>query len=156
MAWSSSKTFRQFSADQATNTAAFALTTDTIKMALFNNTPTPDQNVTAANSAYNVSQWVTAQEVWQAVQWPQAGVALTSKVVSVATAGKVVFDAADVASGTTATLASVFGALVYDDTLTTPVADQGIGFTYFGGSNGVTGGQFTIQLDPSGLIIWTL
>jgi hypothetical protein len=155
MAWSSSKVFRQFIADAMGNTAALDLDSDTIKAALYNNSITPDQNVSAANSCYNVSQWATAQEVWQAVQWPQAGVALASKVLSVATAGVVVFDAADTASGSTATLASVYGCLVYDDTMTSP-ADQGLGFSYFGGSNGVTSGTLTLVWDSSGIIRFTL
>jgi hypothetical protein len=155
MAWSSSKVFRQFIADSMGNTAPLDLDSDVIKVALYNNSITPDQNVTAANSCYNVAQWATAQEVFQAGQWAQGGVALASKVLSVVTAGVVVFDAADTASGSAATLASVYGCLVYDDTVTSP-ADQGIGFSYFGGSNGVTGGTLTVVWDATGIIRFTL
>lgn len=156
MAWSNSKIFRQFLADALGNTAALDLDSDTITVALYNNTGTPDQNVTAANSAYNVAQWVTANEVYQAGQWAQGGVNLASKVLDVSTSAVVMFDAADTASGSAATLASVYGCLVYENTLTTPVADQGICFNYFGGSQSVTSGTFTIQWSANGIARFTL
>ena len=156
MAWSNSKIFRQFLADALGNTAALDLDSDTITVALYNNTPTPDQNVTAANSAYNVAQRVTANEVWQAGQWAQAGVNLASKVIDVATSAVVMFDAADTASGSAATLANVYGCLVYENTLTTPVADQGICYNYFGGVQSVTSGTFTIQWSANGIARFTL
>ena len=156
MAWSNSKIFRQFVADAFANVAALDLDSDTIKVALYNNTGTPDQNVTAANSAYNVSQWATANEVYQAGQWAQGGVALASKVIDVATSAVVMFDAADTASGAAATLTNAYGCLVYEDTLTTPVADQGICFNYFGGAQSVTGGTFTIQWSANGILRITL
>jgi hypothetical protein len=156
MAWSSSKIFRQFLADALGNTAALDLDSDTIKVALYNNSITPDQNVSAANSAYNAGQWALANEVSQAGQWAAGGVALASKVLDVATSAVVMFDAADTASGSAATLASVYGCLVYEDTLTTPVADQGISFNYFGGSNSVTSGTFTVVWSANGIVRFTL
>jgi len=151
MAWTNSKVFRAFVADAVDNTTAFDLGADTVKVALYNGTITPDQNVTSANSAYNVGQWATAQEVYQAGQWAQAGVALTGQTVNSGTSGVVFYDANDTASGSAATLASVYGCLVYDDTLTTPVADQGICFNYFGGTNSVTNGTFTVIWNANGI-----
>jgi hypothetical protein len=153
MAWTNSKVFRPWLADSVTRTEPFALATDTIRAALYNTTTTPDQNVTSALSAYAAvgSQWVVANEVSQAVQWPAGGVALASVVVNSATAGVVFFDAADTASGSAATLAGVFGTLVYDDTVTTPVADQGISYNYFGGTQSVTNGTFTIVWNANGI-----
>lgn len=156
MTWSNSKIFRQAIADALGNTTALDLDTDTIKVALFNNSITPDQNVSAANSAYNAGQWATANEVYQTGQWAQGGVALASKVLDVATSGVVMFDAADTASGSAATLANVHGALIHDDTLTTPVADQGVCFNYFGGANGVTNGTFTVVWNANGVFRLTL
>lgn len=159
MAWANSKIFRPYFADIAANTTAMDLDgTDTLKAALYNNSVTPSQDVTSVLSAYNgaASQWVVANEVSQAVQWPAGGVALTSPVVNSGTAGVVFFDAADTASGSAATLASVFGTLVYDDTITTPVADQGICFNYFGGTQSVTAGTATIQWAINGIKRWTL
>lgn len=156
MAWSNSKIFRQAVADMFGNTTAMDLDADSIKAALYNNTGTPDQNVTAANSAYNVGQWVTGNEVSQVGQWAAGGVALASKVVDVATAAVVMFDAADTASGAAATLANVYGCLIYDDTLATPVAKQGICFNYFGGVQSVTSGTFTVQWSANGIFRITL
>lgn len=158
MAWSASAIFRPFLADVLDNTAAFDLGADSIKAALYNNTPTPDNDVTSALSAYNAtsSQWVTANEVFEAVQWPQGGVALTSQTVNSATADVVFFDAADTASGSAADLASVFGVQVYDDALATPVADQGISYNYLGGSNSVVNGTFTIVWHANGIFRLTI
>lgn len=156
MAWTAtegSHVFRPFLADQMTQTAVFDLDTHAFKAALYGNTGTPTQNVTSVLSAYNAaaSQWVTANEVFQAGQWAQAGITLVAPVINSATAGVVFWDANDVASGAAATLTNVYGALVYDDTLTTPVADQGVCFNYFGGPNSVTNGTFTISWSANGI-----
>ncbi len=151
MAWTNSKVFRPFLADVMGNVTAFDLDADTFRVALYNNTITPDNDVTSANSAYNVGQWATAQEVFQAGQWAQAGVALASLSLNSGTADVVFFDAADTASGSAATLANVYGCLVYDDTLTTPVADQGVSYNYFGGTNSVTNGTLTVVWHANGI-----
>lgn len=151
MAWTNSKVFRPFLADVMGNTTAVTLGSDVPKVALYNNSITPDLNVTSANSAYNVGQWATAQEVFQAVQWAQGGVALAGTSLNSATSGVVFYDASDTASGSAATLASVFGCLVYDDTLTTPVADQGMSYNYFGGTNSVTNGTLTVVWHANGI-----
>lgn len=156
MAWTNSKIFRQTLGDYFVRTTNFAMDfdADTFKAALFNNSITPDNDVTAANSAYNVGQWATANEVFEAGQYAQGGVALTSQSLNVGTADVVFFDAADVVSGSAADLANVFGCLVYDDTLTTPVADQGACYNYFGGANSVVNGTFTVQWSANG--IWRI
>lgn len=156
MAWSNSKIFRAFVASSFGNVAALDLDADTFKAAWYNNTTAPDQNVTAANSAYNVDQWTTTNEVSQVTQSPAGGIALTSISLNSATSAVVFFDAADTATGSAATLANIYGALVYDDTLTTPVADQGISFNYFGGAQSVTAGQFTAVWHANGIIRITL
>jgi hypothetical protein len=151
---------RPFLADVLDNTAALDLGADSCKAALYNNTITPDNDVTAALSAYNAgsSQWLTAQEQFEAGQWAQGGVALTSQVLNSGTADTVYWDAADTVSGTGADLANVYGCLVYDDTITTPVADQGISYHYFGGSNSVVNGTFTIiwAAPPSAILSFAL
>lgn len=155
MAWTDSRIFRQFVADTLAGTAVFDLDapSDTYKVALYNNSITPDKDATAALSAYNASTsaWLTANEVFQAGQWAQAGVALTSMTITTPATGVIMFDAADTASSSAATLASVYGCLVYNDTKTTPVADQGVCFNYFGGVNSVTNGTLTVVWNASGL-----
>lgn len=153
MAWSNSKVFRPFLGDVVSNTAAFNLASggDTFKVALFNNTITPDNDVSAANSAYNAGQWANTNEVSDAGQWDAGGVALSSQTVNVGTSDTVFWDAADTASGSSATLSGVNGCQVYDDTLTTPVADQGVCYNYFGGDNSVTNGTFTVVWNANGI-----
>lgn len=154
MAWSNSKIFRPYLADVLANTTAIDLDTDTIHVALYNTTPTPDQNVTSALSAYNAatSQWVVANEVSDGTNWDAAGEPITGKVVDSATAATVFFDGTNTPqSGATCTLAGVFGGLVYDFSLATPVDNQGISFNYFGGTNSVTGGTFTVVWHANGI-----
>jgi hypothetical protein len=160
VAWTGSHMFRQWIADCMTRTqTGLSFAGDVPKVALYGNTITPDENVTAALSAYNAtaSQWLTAGELFQAGQWAQGGVALTgaSGVTNfTGTADAVWYAAANTASGAACTLAGVYGDLVYDDTLTAPVADQGIAFHYFGGSQSVTAGTFSVIWNASG--IWRI
>lgn len=151
MAWTNSKIFTAYVKDVLENTTAMDANSDTFKAALYNNTTAPDQTVTSANSAYNAGQWVVANEVSNSTNWPAGGVALTSVTSTVASA-TYTFDAADTASPTsTATLSNVYGVLVYDDTITTPVADQGVCFNYLGGANSVTSGSFTVVWAATGI-----
>lgn len=160
MAWAASHMFRQWIADCLTRTqTSLNFATDVPKAALYGNTITPDENATAVLSAYNAtsSAWLTAGEVYQAGQWAQGGVALgsTTGVTNfTGTADAVWYGAANTASGSTCTLANVYGDLVYDSTLTAPVANQGIAFHYYGGSQSVTAGTFTIFWNTSG--VWRI
>ncbi len=157
MAWSNSKIFRPFLADMCGNVAAFDLDVDTVKNALYDNDITPDQNVSSANSAYNAGQWTAAgNEVSDGAEWAAGGVALTGGVIDSSVAAVVFFDANDTASGASATLANVFGCLIYDDTLAAPVADQGICFNYLGGANSVVDGTFTVVYHADGILRFTL
>jgi len=156
MAWSNSKIFRITLANALGNVTALDLDADSFKLANFNNSITPDQNVTAANTAYNVGQWASANEVSQSGQWAAGGIAIGSTVLDTSTNGIVMFDGADVASGSAATLSNVYGGLVYDDTLTTPVADQGLCYLYYGGAASVTNGTLTVQFAATGICRWDL
>lgn len=151
MAFTESRIFRQYIADILGNTTALDFDTDTWKVALYNNTGTPSRDVAAVNSAYNVDQWVTANEQTSAGQWAAGGVALASKTLTTPSSGVIMADAADTSSGATATLANVYGCLVYDTTIATPVANQGACYNYFGGTNSVTSGTFTVVWSANGL-----
>lgn len=152
MAWSDSRVFRAFLGDIALNTAAFDLDTDTFLVALYDNDITPDNDVSAGNSAYNAAQWTSAgNEVSESGQWAAGGVALTSPTINVGTADVVFWDASDTASGSAADLANVYGCLVYDDTLASPVANQGVCYNYFGGANSVVNGTFTVVWAANGI-----
>lgn len=147
MAWSASKAFRQAYADMVGNVTALDYDADTFKVAAFDNTITPNSDVSAANSAYGAGVWASGGV--SGTNLPAAGVALASKTVDVGTNGQVTIDAADnVITGTS--LTNITGLLCYDDTLTTPVADQGFGYHYLGGSSSPSG-DVTFVYSASGL-----
>lgn len=155
MAWSASKIFVSTIEDMLENTTAMDLNTDSFKVALFNNTITPDQTVVSASTAFGAGVWASGQ-VFDAAEWPTGGQVLDS-VTFAPTANVLKFDAADeVSTGTSATLANVYGCLIYDDSATTPVADQGVCYLYFGGVNSVTDGTFTVVFNASGIFTLTL
>jgi hypothetical protein len=159
MAWAASAIFRPFLTDVLGNVTAMDLSgasVDTFKAALYNTTTTPDNDVASAASAYNTGVWVVGNEVTEAGQWAAGGVALTSPAISNPAADIVMFDAVDTASGSAADLAAVFGTLIYDDTIASPVADQGVSYNYFGGSNSVVNGTFTVVYHANGIFRITL
>jgi hypothetical protein len=152
MAWSGSAAFRQLIADMVGNVTAFDYDADTMKVAGFDNTITPDKNVSAANSAYGAGVWASGGV--SGTNFPAAGVTLASKTIGVGSNNLVTIDAADnTITGTS--LTNLTGLLCYDDTLTTPVADQGMSYHYLGGSNTVTG-DVTLVYNTNGLVQYTL
>lgn len=155
MAWSASKVFSAFVTDALNNTAALDLNSDTLKAALFDNTITPSQTVASASTAYGAGVWASGGEA-DAVSWPAAGIAL-SGVASGFSSNVYTFDATDTTGNDSTTdLTDVYGTLIYDDTLTTPVADQGICYIYLGGANTVVSGVFTIVWAAGGIFALTL
>jgi len=158
VAWSNSKIFSAWVTDIANNTTAMDLNTDSLlEAALFDNSITPSQTVTSANSAYAAGVWASGG-VSDASGWPALGRPLQS--LSSAFASNVyTFDAADtVSANSNTTLVNAYGCLIYDHTTTSPagVTDQGICFNYFGGANSVTAGTFTIVWNASGIFALTL
>lgn len=149
MAWSASGGFRQTFADALNGVVTINLGLETHKVALFNNSVTPDYDASAANTAYNAGTWLVANEV-SGTGYTAGGNALTTTTVSTVAGGIVMWDADDV-SWTTATFSNAYGCLIYADALTTPVADQGIVAVYFGGAFQVTSGTFTIQWSANGI-----
>jgi len=153
MAWSASKVFTATIQDAFENTTAFDANSDTFKAALFDNSITPSQIVTSANTAYGAGVWASGG-VLDASGWPAVGRNLVVTSTG-STLTSYTFDSADTASAnSTTTLAANYGCLCYDDTLTTPVADQGICFNYFGGAQQVTSGSFTIVWHANG--VWSI
>jgi hypothetical protein len=151
-----------WSTTEPTTYGANGLSADTVNVALFNNTPSPDASAAVGSTGYNTGVWITANEVTDVTNWVAGGRALGSKTYSVLTAGSqttasaVNFDAADLAGGGTLTITNAFGCLVYDSTITAgTVAKQGICFNYFGGAQTVTGGTFTIVWDATGVFKFT-
>ena len=130
----------------AAPTTYSSLSADSIKCALYNSAAaTPDKTAAVASTGYNTGQWVTGNEA-TGTGYTAAGSALGSKAFAIDTgSSSICFTAANVTwSGVT--VSGVLGDLVYDDTITGgTVAKQGLCYNYFGGSQGVTAGTFTIQ-----------
>lgn len=161
MTWATetSKIFRRVIQEMVTRGTAVDWDTDAVKVALFNNTTAPDRNVTTvALASFNgtASQWVTANEVIDATGWPTGGRTLTVAAPDTATSNVIKFDATDLASAnSTTTLTATFGCLVYDSTLAAQ-SQIGFCFNYFGGTQSVSSGLFTIVWDVNGVFQYTV
>jgi hypothetical protein len=153
--WTTSAIFQQATlnpllgkATGSTNPTTFvSWTADAIKAALYGTTPTPDKTaaVTLTGYAAATSQWVTANET-TGTGYTAGGTALASKANTIDSGSSSLCFTAANPSWTGATLSGVFGDLVYDTAITSgTVANQGFCFNYFGGSQGVTAGTFTVQ-----------
>lgn len=155
MAWSASKISTAYITDALNNTSALDGNSDAMKAALFDNTITPSQTVASASFAYGAGVWASGG-VLDASGWPAVGRPLVT-VASGFSSNVYTFDADDtVSANSSTTLTNAYGCLIYDDTLTTPVADQGMCFNYFGGANSVTAGTFTIVWNAAGIFALTL
>jgi len=151
MAWSASKILIGAIVDMLGNTSAYDINTDAFKAALFNDTITPSQVVTSANSCYAAGVWASGG-VSDATGWPAAGRSLVTVTLTDYSAATVKWDADDtVSANDTTTLASCNGALIYNDTMSSP-ADQGLCYLWFGGPASVTSGRFTIVYHTNGLM----
>jgi hypothetical protein len=142
---------------QVSGTGYTGLDSDTVNVALFNNTGTPDKDAALASAAYAVGAWVVGNEVTDATNWVAGGRPLASKTFTSPATGIAMFDAADLAGGGNVTLAGVMGCLVYDNSITAgSVAKQGVCFNYFGGAQSVTAGTFTIVWNVNGVCRFTV
>lgn len=156
-----SKIFDQFLITRYTSRTAnaggdFVLTSDTLRIALYNDTPTPSGSVAATATCYNAGEWATAsREVFQAVQWdqgPTGGKSLASVSVASPSANFVRMTATNPSSGTAFTTPSAtYGCLIYDSTITGTTANQGVCYLSFNGSNSVSNGQLAVQFNASGI-----
>lgn len=159
MAWTESRAFREWVLGpmmQASGTGYTGLDSDTVRVALFDNTTTPDGSAAVTSTGYNTGTWTTAREVTGGTPWPAKGPALTGKTFTSPDVGQAVFSAANVAAAGTVTLSNAYGCLVYDDSVTGgTVADQGVCFLYFGGAQNVTAGSFTVAWSNSGIVRFT-
>ena len=153
MAWTASGIFGQTLADVLENTTALDATADSFKCALFNNSVTPDFDAAAGLTAYNGGTWLTANEVTD-TNWPAGGIVLPATValtVGSPAVGQLKFDSGN-PTASSLTMSSIYGCLIYDDTLTTPVADQGFFAVYFSTAPpySVTNGTLTLTVDANG------
>jgi hypothetical protein len=130
------------------NDTAVDVVADVVKVALFTNTVTNPNFDT--NTAWNAAPF-NANEV-TGTGYTAGGNAIANDAITVASpsAGMLKYDGDDVA-WTTATFSGARGALIYDDTITTPVADPALILVNFGADFAVTGGTFTIQWHANGI-----
>ena len=155
MAWSESKIFVSTVEDIFENTTAIDLNSSAFSVALFDNTITPSQTVTSANTAFGAGVWASG-EVFDAAEWPTGGQGLDN-VTFAPTSNVLKFDANDeVSTGTSATLVNVYGVLIYCTDVNTPVDSQGICYLYAGGVNSVTDGTLTVIFHTNGIMTFTL
>lgn len=150
MAWTNSKIFVSYIIGSANRTLLFDVDTDVVKAALYDTNSVPSNTVSAANSAYLVDQWVVGREVSHVAHWAVGGQTIAGITVTQPGATTTaMIDGNDTASVDSATtLAAVFGCLVYDSTI---AAVNGVCYNYFGGTQSVTSGSFTIVWNASGI-----
>lgn len=167
MAWTDSRIFVQavlspltasaWSTAEPTTYGANGLSADTVKVALFGTSVTPDRDAVVGSTGYNTGTWTTGNEI-TGTNWAAGGQTLGTKAYTADLGGNigVSFDAADI-SVSTVTLAAFFGDLTYDDTITAgTVAKQGLCFHYYGGSQSVTAGNVSILWDATGVFRFTV
>jgi subtilase family serine protease len=152
MAWSASAIFQQamlhviaYAGATTTSPASMSgtgLLGDTVNVALYG-TLTPDKTATAANTQYGGGVW-SGTEI-TSTNWAAGGIATTSTTYAIDSgSSSIIFHSGSTAGGGVVTLTAFFGCMVYDNTLTSTYAKQGLCYNYFGGTNTVTGGNFTI------------
>lgn len=157
MAWSESKIFVSTIEDIFENTTAIDLNSSTFNAALFDNSITPSQTVVSAETAYGAAAGVwDSGEVADGAEWAAGGQALDG-VTFAPTSNVLKFDADnEVSAGTSATLVNVYGALIYNTDINTPVDSQGLCYLYAGGVNSVTDGTMTLIFHTNGIMTFTL
>ena len=156
MAWTNSKIGAQTILDLIDDTSDMDIDADTFKIALYNNSITPDNTAAAASFAYNAGQFANSNEVDDGTNW-DAGGETVPNVDATRTAAVITIDGDNTSQGgVSTTLADVYGHLFYDDTVASPVADQGWSYNYYGGVQSVTAGTFTVQHHASGIMALTL
>ncbi len=126
------------------NDTAIDVAADTLKNALFNSSVTAPNFDT--NTAYGAAPFNANEINWSG----SAGGVTLASVTMVVSSGSVVLDSADTASAAGQTFSNAQGSLIYDDTITTPVADPALYVLYFNGTFGVTNGVFTVQYAAGG------
>lgn len=161
MAWTDSRVHRSFVTDTLAGTAVFDLDapSDTYKMAAFNNSATPDKDAASSASKYGTGgTYTTANEVIDTLNtnWVAGGRTISGLTVTNPSTGVIMVDCTDVTGAGNVTMSGFFGTMTYNDTKTTPVADQAVCFNYLGGTQTITNGPITIVIDANGLFRGTV
>jgi hypothetical protein len=145
MSWSASGMMTDTLADALNNGIALDLSSDTLKIALFDNSVSVAFDT--ASAAYGSSPWNTGEVDMGTSPWNSGGVALTSNALT-GGSGNLKLDADDVSVDST-TLSGFYGCLIYDST----VSSRAIVAVYFGGSYSTSSGTIGITWDASGIAV---
>lgn len=140
-----------------TGTGGLDLTLTTWKLALFDNTITPDFDATAANARFGAGVFASGEVFgtgWATggvlVSAAAAGATSLAPTVTVSPAGSLMWDATDVSVAST-TLTNARCLLWYADPITAPNADPAIILVNFGSSFSTVNGTFGIQWSATGI-----
>lgn len=162
--------FAQLAMGQGLTAATFpagwaGLGADTIDVALFNDTTTPDNTAARTSTGFNTGVWTHNAGGGNEVidtggsNWPTGGRTLASKTLNTSS-NVFTFDAADLAGAGNVTISNAFGCLVYDASIVTPgtggQANQGVCYNAFGSGQSVTAGTFTIVWNAAGIFTVTV
>jgi hypothetical protein len=161
-----SAVYRQHLADYLVGTAGYAVLWNVTaaaayKVALYNDTVTPNKLATAAQSAYGSAAWPAGAEQFDITtgsgnSWPVGGMPLTG-VAAVPPAGtngdQIIFDGDNTPGAGTLTLDGVEGDLVYFAAANAAQVNQGLAYHSFGGAQGVTDGTFSIIWSDEGIML---
>jgi hypothetical protein len=142
------------------------------KVAIYDDTPTPDKSVAAALTCYGVAPWLAGEvpDTGPDDNWPAGGVDLTGVAVTLGPSAQnpafppgpeLLFPITFAADNTTndgngagtVTLLDVFGNLLYLTDAANVPPNQGAAFHYYGGANQVSGGTFTIIWHAQGVMV---
>lgn len=161
MAWTDSRVLRSMVTDDWAGTATFDFDapSDTYKMAAFNNSVVPDKDAASSASKYGTGgTWTTANEVIDTLNtnWVAGGRTIANMATSNPGSGIIMVDCDNVTGAGNVTMTGFYGTLTYDDTKTTPVADQAVCYNYMGGTQTITNGPITIVIDTNGLFRGTV
>jgi hypothetical protein len=170
--WTDSRIFREWLACSLGPAAGFTgrwdpaagpgLATGDYRVALFDDTVTPDETAPLPVTAYGSGAWAAGEvaDTGPDDNWPAGGTALLN--VTYADAGQAVVFTADQTGGPTigvVTLADAAGDLLYftDASGGAPLLpDQGSAFHSFGGPQSVTAGFFTVRWSSLGIMLVTI
>jgi hypothetical protein len=168
MAWSGSQIFASFvtnpmlgvtgASGAGLPTGYAGLVADTVNLALYAGSITPDATAAVASTGYNTGQWVTGGEITGSSEWVAGGRAVpATKSISQATNVTTFKTTTNLVGAATVTMSGINGCLVYDNTISAgTVAKQGVCFLWFGGAQSVTAGTFSVNFNASGIFTFTV
>lgn len=128
---------------------AINLDAEDMKVALFQNSITPDFDASAANAAYGAGAFASGEVSGTGYT---AGGATLSTTTFTGSSGVATFDAADT-SWASSTITNAKGALIYADAL---AGDNAIVLVNLGADYSTSNGTFLIQWSGSGIASWDL